>query len=121
MMHIQSHQRGKRASTMIYLNGAKVATAHAHSNQCADPEKLATLISLKRALHFASKYAVMLPPSVRGLLAIAASIAELRYEAAKTGDKTKLAKAQVVLEKAKQNPSRIIRAGAAALAELLKK
>lgn len=106
---------------MVYLNGTKVATAHAHQNQCPDPEKLATLISLKRALHFASKYAVMLPPSVRGLLGLAAGIADLRYQAAMSGDKTKLVKAQALLEKAKKNPSRIVRAGAAALAELLKR
>lgn len=113
--------RGKRGYAQVYLNGVCVGAASAHkSNKCPDPEKLATLVSIKRALGFASKYGVILPPPLRAVLGLAHQLLELRYKAAlDPGNPGKLKKAQAVLEAAKRNPSRIVRAGAAALQELL--
>lgn len=117
---IRKGYKGQTAYSQVYLGGECIGAARAKATaKCPDPEKLATMLSIQRALHVISKYGVVLPPTARAVLGLASQLTKLRYEAMLSGDPNKAGKAKRVLEAAKHNPSRVVRAAAAAMQELL--
>lgn len=118
---VRKGYRGKTAWTQTYIGGTMLGAANVKATaKCPDPEKLATLLSIHRALNMVGKYGVFLPPPSRAILKLAASLVQLRYDAMVSGNPNKRAKAAQLLEQAKRSPSRVTRAAAAALQELLK-
>lgn len=124
-VYIGSHRMGRNASAMVYVNGEPFASAKARLTKapgaCPDPEKLATLISIKRALAMASSFP--LPPGAKALLSLAAQLLALRIEAqSKAGQAAQNAKErfQKLLESSKKSPSKLIRSFAAGFSEWLK-
>lgn len=118
MLALRCNRMGKNAQSQVWLNNECIGAAKAHeSASCPDPEKLATLISIKRALGFASRF---LPPGSKAMLQLAKKLLELKIESQIKGDAKSAANAKAAILKAKKSPSRYVRAGAAALEELLR-
>lgn len=119
---LQTSTRGKTGHSVLFVGGKPFTSARAHkSSLCPDPEKLATLISLKRGLAFVGTFP--LPAPAPALMRLAAQLLALRIEAQKQGGQ-KGAEAKARFEKllhtARNSPSRVVRAFAAGLQELLK-